>query len=361
MAGLSLGGIAYVCGTAPARGAGIAASDTPLVVVRERGMPNWPLFEWEQPGGFFAAPPAAVGRSAALSPGAGRAAAPSPDTGGVAVSSPGAGRAAVSSPGAGAGAGAAGAVSSGRGGSAVLSPGVAVMQPPQLVVYGDDTAYADAATLLALPPVWVRTLRDQALRVLTTPADLVRDPEKPPPPDRPVDQVRVRTPAGDFLTVRLAGWQDGDGQDGSAQGDALRAGVRGGGVRGGGVRGGEAPGAGGPDGDPQHAYPPQLHELYQEMRAIRRHVLHHGSPWRPVGVLLGVVSLSHEPPHHRDWPRGLPIPPEQPEGRPYQEIRLPDGPHGLPRATTYAWPAYRLTRNRFVAATWRPLLPHEIT
>lgn len=251
MAGLSLGGIAYTCVGAAARAAGEAAGDTPPVVVRENGLPGWPLFEWQQPGGFF-------------------------------------------------------------------NPGEGVMQPPPLAVYGDGTAYADAAARLRLPPVWVRTLREQALGVLTTPADLVRDVDRPPPADRPVDEVRVRTPAGDYLTARLAGWQDGDAE---------------------------------------HAYPPQPRELYQQVQAMRRHVLHAGRPWRPTGVLLGVVSLDYVPDRYHDWPPGLPTPGPQL----YQEIRLPHGPHGLPRATEKVWPMYRVGRTRFVAATWRFLLPHEIT
>jgi hypothetical protein len=251
IAGLSLSGIAYACVSAGARAAARTTTDTPPVVVREAGLPGWPLFEWEQPGGFF-------------------------------------------------------------------NPGEGVMQPPQLAVYADGTAYADAAARLPLPPVWVTTLHDQALGVLTTPAELVRDPDKPPPGDRPFDQVRVRTPSGGYLRARLEGWQDGD---------------------------------------PQHAYPPPVRELYQQVEAIRRHVLHAGTPWRPSGVMLGVVSIDYRPDHCRDWPEGLPMPGKQL----YQEIRLPHGPHGLPRATEKVWPMYRVGSNRFVAATWRRLLPHEIT
>jgi hypothetical protein len=254
MAGLALSGIAYTCVAAGARAAGVATtgtSDPPPVAVRERGLPSWPLFEWDQPGGFF-------------------------------------------------------------------NPGEGVMRPPALAVYGDNTAYADAAQRLVLPPVWVRTLHDQALRVLETPADLQWDPEEPPPNDRPVDRVRARTPAGDFLTVQLPGWQDGD---------------------------------------PRHAYPARLRELYQQVDAIRRQVASAGKPWRPTGVLAGVVAIDYRPDKFRDWPRGLPVPDRQL----YQEIRLPDGPRGLPRATEKVWPMYRVGGNRFVAATWRYLLPHEIT
>jgi hypothetical protein len=280
MAGLALGGLAYVSGGAAARAAGRptasvtagervtaadrfagsgevaawevvrTATDPPPVVVRERGMPNWPVFAWEQPGGFF-------------------------------------------------------------------EPGEGVMAPPLLAVYGDNTAYADAAVRLVLPQVWVRTLHDQALGVLGAPADLVRDPDLPSPGDRPVDRVRVRTPAGDYLTARLPGWRDGD---------------------------------------PEHAYPAQLRELYQQVRAIRRHVREAGRPWRPTGVLLGVVALDYVPQHYREWPSELPVP----GTARYQEIRLPDGPCGLPRATGKVWPMYRVG-SRFVAATWRRLLPHEIT
>jgi hypothetical protein len=251
MAGLSLSGIAYACVSAGARAAGRITSDTPPVVVRESGLPGWPLFEWEQPGGFF-------------------------------------------------------------------NPGQGIMQPPRLAVYGDGTAYADAAARLALPPVWVKTLHDQAWKVLTAPADLVRDMNKPPPADGPYDQVRLRTPSGDYLTARLEGWQDGD---------------------------------------PQHAYPPPPRELYQQVEAIRRHVLNAGKPWRPEGVLLGIVAIDYVPDAYRDWPRALPTPGRQL----YQEIRLTHGPRGLPRATGKVWPMYRVGGNRFVAATWRHLLPHEIT
>ena len=250
-AGLSLSGIAYACSTAPALGSSRATTDTPPVVARETGLPTWPLFEWQQPGGFF-------------------------------------------------------------------NPGEGIFQSPPLAVYGDNTAYADAATQLALPPVWVSTLHDHALEILSTPADLRRDPDKPPPADRPYDQVRARTPAGDYLTARVDGWQDGD---------------------------------------PQHAYPPQLRELYQHMQAVRRHVRHAGRPWRPAGVLLAVVALDYRPDRFRTWPRAL----ATPGGALYQEFRLPDGPHGLPRATKRVWPMYRIAKTRFVAATWRPLLPHEIT
>ena len=90
--------------------------------------------------------------------------------------------------------------------------------------------------------------------------------------------------------------------------------------------------------------------------AVRRHVLHVGRPWHPTGVLLAVVALDHQPAQFRPWPAALPTP-----DQPYQEFRLPDGPHGLPRATSDQWPSYRLAPNRFLAATWRPLLPHEIT
>jgi hypothetical protein len=250
-AGLSLSGIAYVCVSAGARAAGRTTTDTPPVVVREAGLPNWPLFEWEQPGGFF-------------------------------------------------------------------DPGQGVMRPPRLAVYGDGTAYADVAARLVLPPVWVTTLHEQALGVLTTPAGLVRDPDKPPPADGPYDQVRVRAPAGEFLTARLGGWQGGD---------------------------------------PQHAFPARLRELYQQVEAVRRHVVNTGEPWRTEGVLLGVVAIDYVPDHYRDWPKVLPVPGKQL----YQEIRLPDGPGGLPRATEKVWPMYRVGKTRFVAATWRFLLPHEIT
>ena len=254
-AGLALTGIAYTSVTSPARATGRpgdpAGDPGPAGATREPGLPTWPLFEWEQPGGFF-------------------------------------------------------------------SPGQGIFEPPPLAVYADNTAYADAASRLKLPPIWVSTLHDHALEVLGTPADLLRDPGKPPPGDRPYDRVRTRTAEGDYLTVRLAGWQDGD---------------------------------------PQHAYPPQIRELYQHAMAIRRHVRHVGVPWRPTGVLLAVVTLDYVPADSRPWPAALPTP----EGRLYQEFRLPDGPHGLPRATQKVWPFYRLAKHRFVAATWRPLLPHEIT
>lgn len=251
MAGLSLSGLAYTGMGVAAKAAGPIMTDAPPVVVRESGLPNWPIFEWEQPGGFF-------------------------------------------------------------------NPGEGIMLPPRLAVYGDGTAYADAATRLALPPAWVSTLQNQALAVLNTPAELIRDPGKPLTNDRPYDRVRARTPAGDFLTARLDGWHDGD---------------------------------------PEHAYPPQPRELYQQVEAIRRHVKQIGRPWRPPGVLLGVVGIDYRPDHFSDWPEALPTPAEQL----YQEIRLPHGPHGLPRATAKVWPMYRVAKTRFVAATWRYLLPHEIT
>jgi hypothetical protein len=245
--GLALTGIAYSHATSAALASGEPGPDP----AREPGLPSWPLFEWEQPGGFF-------------------------------------------------------------------DPGQSIFEPPPLAVYGDNTAYADAAKYLRLPPVWVSTLRDHALDVLGTPGDLIRDPSRSPPGDRPYDQVRVRTDVGDYLTVHLGGWLDGD---------------------------------------PQHAYPPQIRELYQHAMGIRRHVLAAGRPWQPVGVLLAVVTLDHRPGRFRPWPRNLPTP----DDTVYQEFRLPDGPGALPRATTDVWPSYRLARNHFVAATWRPLLPHEIT
>jgi hypothetical protein len=248
-AGLALSGLARTC-TAAARASGGPPGPDPAVT-REPGLPGWPVFEWEQPGGFF-------------------------------------------------------------------DPGEGIMKPPPLAVYGDDTAYADVAKSLKLPPGWAGTLRDHARQVLGTPADLLRDPGRPPPGDRPYDQVRVGTDAGDYLTAHLEDWQDGD---------------------------------------PGHAYPPQVRELYQHAMAIRRHVLNAGRRWHPVGVLLAVVALDYRPDHFRAWPSELPVPAD---GL-YQEIRLPDGPRGLPRATTGFWPSYRLRSTRFVAATWRPLLPHEIT
>lgn len=269
MAGLSLGGIAYASGAAAAaRAAGLSAAHaggrtavqagvagrtaTGSVpdVVRESGLPDWPVFQWWQPGGFF-------------------------------------------------------------------EPGEGVMRPPLLAVYGDNTAYADAAMRLTLPPVWVKTLRDQALQVLNTPADLVWNPGIEPPGDRPVDQMRARTNTGDYLTARLPGWQDGD---------------------------------------EQHAYPAQVRELYQQVKAMRRHVTGTGKPWRPPGVMLGIVAIDYKPDHYRDWPKALP----EPGTRLYQEIRLPGGPRGLPKAKRKVWPMYR-AGTRFVAATWRYLLPHEIT
>ncbi len=260
MAGLSLSGIAFTqTNRAPAArasglpdlppGGATRARGLPACATREPGLPNWPLFEWEQPGGL-------------------------------------------------------------------VGPGEGSLQPPPLAIYGDDSAYADAAKLLKLPPAWVSTLRDHALEVLNTPADL--QPAGPPPGDHPDDQVRVRTNQGDFLSVRLKAWQDGD---------------------------------------PHHVYPPQLRELYQHAMSIRRHVLHTGRPWQPTGVLLALVALDHRPGHFRPWPAALPTP----DSEPYQEFRLPDGPHGLSRATGDPWPCYRWGQNRFLAATWRPLLPHEIT
>jgi hypothetical protein len=251
-AGLSLTGIAYTCSSAAAaRASGRTTTDTPPVVVRETGMPNWPLFEWEQPGGVF-----------------------------------------------------------GR--------GEGVFEPPPLAVYGDNSAYADADARLVVPQVWVSTLHDHALEILSNTADLARDPEKPPPRDRPWERIRARSPAGDYLTARVEGWQDGD---------------------------------------PQHAYPPQLRELWQHVQGVRRHVRKAGLLWRPAGVLLAVVTLEHRPAHFTRWPQALPLP----DREVYQEIRLPNGAAGLPQATGPVWPRYRVGRTHFVAATWRSLLPHEIT
>jgi hypothetical protein len=251
LAGLSLGGMASSGVSVGAHAAGRSAGGTDTVVVRESGLPAWPLFEWAQPGGVFGS-------------------------------------------------------------------GKAVMQAPPLAVYGDGIAYADAAVRLALPAVWVETLCAQALGVLNTPGELVRDGNRPLPAGGPCDVIRARTSAGDYLAARIGDWGDGD---------------------------------------PGHAYPARLRELYQQVQAFRREVRHRGRPWRPREVLLGVAAVGGRPHRCRDWPRRLPAPGEQR----YQEIRLPGGPGGLPRATSGVWPVYRVGGNRFVAATWRHLLPHEIT
>ncbi|MGK5682705.1 hypothetical protein [Actinoplanes sp. URMC 104] len=198
-------------------------------------------------------------------------------------------------------------------------PGVGVLAPPPLAVYDDHTGFADATTSLPLRERQVASLRARAVEVLGDPRGTVRDPAAPAHRNSPRDRVTVRRQDGTLLTVELDGWGDGD---------------------------------------PARAYPAALRALWAHAQEVRRRVLQ-GEPWRPDAVLLATVELDSPP----GAPRGWPLPPP-PRGR-YVEQRLRGATaqavrRELPAAAAgTAWPSYRVSPGRHIAATWRHLLPHE--
>ncbi len=79
-------------------------------------------------------------------------------------------------------------------------PGVGVMVPPLLAVYGDGEAYADAVAHQYLTGQQARSLQDHAVRVLRNRANTRRLPGREAPQDAPSDRVRGRTTDGRNLT-----------------------------------------------------------------------------------------------------------------------------------------------------------------
>jgi hypothetical protein len=205
-----------------------------------------------------------------------------------------------------------------------FSPGVGVMVPPLLAVYGDGEAYADAAAREHLPAGDAEALRRHAVRVLRSRADVRRLPAHDPPKDAPWDRVRVRTTDGDYLTAHLDGWGDGDEfQD----------------------------------------FPAALHELYEHVEVLRERVREDGAPWQVNAVLLVAVHLDFVPREYEAWPSSVPLPAVGAD-RYYRETRLAGAKarrvrRDLPRSGARVWPFYRTPAGAFIAANWRYSLPHE--
>jgi hypothetical protein len=201
-------------------------------------------------------------------------------------------------------------------------PGEGVLDPPALAVYHDLTGFADAAASLPLRARQVESLRAHAVDVLSDPRNTRRDPDQPAR-DRPQDLLRVRREDGTYLTAELDAWGDGD---------------------------------------PDHAFPDELHELADDVQDVRRAILRGGEPWRPRAVLLAAVRLDDEPDDPQPWPAAVPRPGTS---HLYSERRLRGARatavrRDLPVAAAgEVWPAYRLSPGDHVAATWRHLLPHE--
>ncbi len=203
-------------------------------------------------------------------------------------------------------------------------PGVGVMVPPLLAVYGDGEAYADAVAHQYLTGQQARSLQDHAVRVLRNRANTRRLPGREAPQDAPSDRVRVRTTDGRYLTAHLDGWGDGD---------------------------------------ERHDFPKALHELYDHVQDVRRAVRKDGKPWRPDALLLVAVHLDFEPDEYEPWPRALPVPKVHAD-RPYQETKLAGAKarrvrRHLPWSGDDTWPFYRTPAGAFIAVTWRFNLPHE--
>ncbi|GAA1525378.1 hypothetical protein GCM10009827_047610 [Dactylosporangium maewongense] len=205
-------------------------------------------------------------------------------------------------------------------------PGVGVLVPPPLAVYGDGEAYADAAAHQYLPAGEAEALRTHAVQVLGKRADLRRRPGFEPPKDAPSERVRVRTADGHYLTAHLDGWGDGD---------------------------------------PRHAFPVALHELYDHVQVLRRRVRADGTPWAADALLLVAVHLDAEPDGPEPWPASVPVPDVR-HDRPYRETKLAGAKarkvrRDLPRSDEDegVWPSYRTPAGAFIAANWRYSLPHE--
>jgi hypothetical protein len=205
-----------------------------------------------------------------------------------------------------------------------FSPGVGVMVPPLLAVYGDGEAYADAIAHQYLPGAQARSLQDHAVRVLRDRVNTRRLPDRDPPKDAPSDRVRVRATDGHYLTAHLDGWGDGD---------------------------------------EWHDFPLALHALYDHVQTIRAAVRRDGEPWRLDAVLLVAVHLDFEPDEYAPWPGGVPVP-KVGAGRLYLETKLSGAKarrvrRVLPRSGEHVWPFYRTPAGAFIAANWRYSLPHE--
>ncbi len=201
-------------------------------------------------------------------------------------------------------------------------PGEGLLTPPPLAVYDDNTGFADAAASLPLRTRQVESLRSHAEAVLANPRQTARDPGYPARGARPIDRLRVRREDGTFLTAELEDWGDGD---------------------------------------PARAFPDALHELWAQVQDLRRPVLRGGEPWRPAAVLLATVHLDFEPDSYELWPAALP----DPAPALYRERRLRAAAARAvrgeltPAPPGRVWPFYLVPRTRYVAATWRHLLPHE--
>ena len=245
----------------------------------------------------------------------------------------------------------------------LFPPGVGVMVPPPLAVYGDGEAYADAASHQYLPAEEAKALQTHAAQVLGERANLRRRSAADRPRDAPSDRVRVRTADGRYLTAHLDGWGDDD---------------------------------------PGHEFPAALHELYDHVQVLRRRVRADGDPWAADALLLVAVYLGADPgepgpspasvpvpggpgswpvsvpvpggPGPKPvsvpvpggpgpWPASVPVPGVRPDRR-YCETKLAGAKarkvrRDLPRSDGHGWPSYRTPAGTLIAADWRYSLPHE--
>lgn len=203
-------------------------------------------------------------------------------------------------------------------------PGVGVMVPPLLAVYGNGEAYADATAHEFLAPDEATSLQAHAVEVLRKRSGTRRLPGHDGPQDAPTDRVRVRTTDGHYLTAHLDGWGDGD---------------------------------------EDRSFPQALHDLYDHVERIRKEVRAHGRPWRVDALLLVAVQLDAEPGEYAPWPASVPLPDVNADRR-YREQRLSGAKarrvrRDLPRSGDGGWPCYRTPAGAFIAANWRYSLPHE--
>ncbi|GAA0510903.1 hypothetical protein Ade02nite_45680 [Paractinoplanes deccanensis] len=211
-------------------------------------------------------------------------------------------------------------------GGGFVPAGYEQARPPQLVVYRDGTAIADAEKRLRLRGEAVDGLLRHAVRVLREPGNgkLLLGPGDPQIADAPTSHFEARWRG---RTLRLDAY-------------ALTAYREFGG------------------------YAKPTYDLYDELMACRAGVRRRGVAHRPdavrlVAVLAGGGAVSETAP----WPAGVVRPSFGADdwwsSRDLRGQRARAVVRGLPRRDVWDWRSYRLPDGRVVSVTWRRLLPHE--